>query len=375
MKRAFSLLATLLLTVSSFATTKVVTVDGLKYSADAESKTARLVGNDYSGYITVPASFTDDGVTYRVTSISDECFQFCTGLTGVTLPSSVTQLGDYCFRNCTGLTSITLPDTVTSLGLGCFSGCSGLTHLTLPSSVTQLGYNCFESCTGLTSIVLPASITQLSGACFRGCTSLNDISIPASVTSIGDECFYNCTRLKGITLSSSLTTLGMSCFEGCSDLTSITIPAPVISIGLYCFRGCSSLTSMTCLAQTPPSVTGSAWTGGTTSAFEGLNTSACTLYVPDVTAYKAAEGWKDFKYIYKITTGISLAKTRHVVVAVQGGIVRLSGLSDGEPVQFYSPDGQLLGSQRALSGTAVLSTSAPLVVCKVGDTSLKVRVK
>ena len=43
---------------------------------------------------------------------------------------------------------------ITSLGPFCFEGCTGLTSINLPSSVTSLGPSCFEGCTGLTSIIL-----------------------------------------------------------------------------------------------------------------------------------------------------------------------------------------------------------------------------
>ena len=55
----------------------------------------------------------------------------------------------YCFDGCSGLTSITIPSSVTSLGAYCFGGCSGLTSITIPSSVTSLGDCCFYGCKNL----------------------------------------------------------------------------------------------------------------------------------------------------------------------------------------------------------------------------------
>ena len=43
---------------------------------------------------------------------------------------------------------------ITSLGPSCFEGCTGLTSINIPSSVTSLGLYCFNGCTGLTSIIL-----------------------------------------------------------------------------------------------------------------------------------------------------------------------------------------------------------------------------
>jgi len=43
---------------------------------------------------------------YSCTSIGNEAFNNCIGLTSVTIPSSVTSIGNYAFRNCRGLTAI-----------------------------------------------------------------------------------------------------------------------------------------------------------------------------------------------------------------------------------------------------------------------------
>ena len=186
--------------------------------------------------ITIPSS---------VTSLGDGCFSFCSGLTSITIPSSVTSLGKDCFANCRGLTSITIPSSVTSLGDGCFARCSGLTSITIPSSVTSLSESCFEGCRVLTSITIPSSVTSLSESCFKDCSGLTSITIPSSVTSLGDYCFQSCSGLTSITIPSSVTSLGKDCFANCRGLTSITIPSSVTSLGWACFEGCSGLTSIT----------------------------------------------------------------------------------------------------------------------------------
>ena len=56
-----------------------------------------------------------------------------------------------------------------------YEGCSGLTSITIPSSVTSLGNSCFEGCSGLTSITIPSSVTSWGGDCFRGCQNLETV--------------------------------------------------------------------------------------------------------------------------------------------------------------------------------------------------------
>ena len=81
----------------------------------------------------------------------------------------------YKYSGCSGLTSITIPSSVTSLGPACCYGCSGLTSITIPSSLTSLGTSCFEYCRGLTSITIPSPVTSLGSDCFDGCIGLETV--------------------------------------------------------------------------------------------------------------------------------------------------------------------------------------------------------
>ena len=245
--KGFVMLVVMMLMTASSAMAEVI--DGLRYVLDSETKTAMLLPQKnvkYSGDIVIPEKVKgNDGMEYVVTSLGEDCFNGCKGLTSITIPSSVTSLGNSCFYDCSGLTSIIIPSSVTSLGIACFSGCIGLTSITIPSSVTSLGDYCFCDCSGLTFIAIPSSVTSFGNSCFFRCSGLTSITIPSSVTSLGEDCFYDCSGLTSITIPSSVTSLGEDCFRDCSGLTSITIPSSVTSLGGECFFGCSGLTSIT----------------------------------------------------------------------------------------------------------------------------------
>ena len=225
-----------------------------------------------------------------VTSIGDDAFRYCSGLTSVVIPDSVTSIGRYAFMNCTGLTNITIPDSVTSIGdrafydttwynnqpdglvyagkvaykykgtmpsntsivlkegtLGiadfAFQGCSGFTSITIPDSVTSVGYAAFSGCTGLIKIIGPSDAVS---AVAKQCNSkaIAEIVI-TSGTSIRDCAFRDCTSLTTVTIPDSVTSIDGSAFSGCTGLTSITIPDSVTSIGFAAFFGCTGLTSVT----------------------------------------------------------------------------------------------------------------------------------
>ena len=80
------------------------------------------------------------------------------------------KLGYAAFSDCSGLTSLTIPSSVTSIGYCAFLGCSGLTSFTIPSSVTSIGWGAFCGCSGLTSIyVYTEKLPNMGRDVFDGC--------------------------------------------------------------------------------------------------------------------------------------------------------------------------------------------------------------
>mgnify|MGYP001527116744 CR=1 FL=1 len=126
------LVVLMLMTTSSVMAqeAKFEVIDGFRYLLDSDAKTATLLPKreeKYSGDIIIPEKVKgNDGVEYIVTSLGASCFQGCSGLTSITIPSSVISLGESCFYGCRGLISITIPSSVTSLGDYCFSNCKNL---------------------------------------------------------------------------------------------------------------------------------------------------------------------------------------------------------------------------------------------------------
>ena len=141
MKNLFVFLFSLILSVvfSTSASAYDVKIDGICYNLNSEGKTAEVTYEKYSGEVVIPSSITSEGKEYTVTSIGENAFYYCFGLTSITIPNSVTSIGAYAFFGCSGLTSITIPNSVTSIGDEAFARCTGLTSITIPNSVTSIG--------------------------------------------------------------------------------------------------------------------------------------------------------------------------------------------------------------------------------------------
>ena len=136
----------------------------------------------------------DDGFIYTSNDkLGDYVFFDCSGLTSLTLPSSVTKIGCYALLNCIGLTSLTLPSSVTEIGEHAFLNCRGLTNFTIPSGVTSIGTSAFFCCYGLISLTIPSSVTSIGGFAFNDCSGLTSIyAYMEKLPETGSNLFLGC---------------------------------------------------------------------------------------------------------------------------------------------------------------------------------------
>ena len=167
---------------------------GIKYTLDQNNKTAAVNSYDKSGSNVIIPEYVKDtnGFRYKVTSIGLKAFNYCSGLTNVTIPDSVTIIGREAFASCTNLAEVTIPDSVTSIGIMAFTSCTSLAEVTIPDSVTAISNFAFYNCSGLTSVTIPDSVTRIGEKAFVNCTSLAKVTIKSqNIRTLYKDAFDN----------------------------------------------------------------------------------------------------------------------------------------------------------------------------------------
>ncbi len=195
------------------------------------------------GDVTIPDRIPASTNDLPVTDIENSAFDWCAGVTSVTICANVTSIGDSAFANCpaflwdpllqygytttNGATTlmrykgpggaVSIPSAinglpVTSLGNDVFYSCSSITSVTIPNSVTNIGNNAFDGCGSLTGIAIPDNVSSIGSAAFRGCTNLTSITFPTNVTSIGDLAFEGCSSLAGLYFTCNAPSVGDNVF-------------------------------------------------------------------------------------------------------------------------------------------------------------------
>ena len=140
------ILAAVALTVLSANTTKV---SAATYSGSCGTNVTYNL-NTSTGVLTISGSGTMND--YSSTSYNGNYTtsapwgQYYSSIKTVTINSGVTSISNNAFYGCTGLTSVIIPEGVEEIYDCAFKGCTSLTGVTLPKSIKQVSFDAFDGC-------------------------------------------------------------------------------------------------------------------------------------------------------------------------------------------------------------------------------------
>ena len=257
-------------------------------------------------------------------------FNGCKKIQKVVLPNSLTTIGQCAFWYCTKLKTLVIGSKVTTIKPGIWGGCSQLSDvqlksstyfhllngilynkdyttiiaalqiqnygdLTIRSGVKEIQYNAFAFCSKLTSVTFPSSVTTIGDTAFEY-TGIASVTFTSAITSIGSFAFSGCKSLKELDLTplTKVTTLDYGVFMT-SNVEIVYLPKGLKELKQSVFSG-TPLKHIFAYTATPATMYDLSTTSPT---FKNVDVETCTVHVPQgrVNTYKAATGWKDFKYI------------------------------------------------------------------------------
>ncbi len=220
---------------------------GLNYNIiSPEALTVEAVeNNSASGNVVIPETVTYNGTTYTVTQIAAQAFGNATGMTSLSIPTTITTIGNNAFTGCTGLETVSYNaaecSTMGTSGATAFNGCISVRSVSIGDAVRTIPAYAFKGLTALRSITIPEGVTFVGNYAFQGCTSIAQVNFNAVECSSMSYAFDGCTNTATVYIGDNVKVVPPYAFRNFKGLTNITIGESVISIGSYAFFGCYSL--------------------------------------------------------------------------------------------------------------------------------------
>ena len=327
-----TILLTMLSMVSLEATAHDFEVDGIYYNITSSTENTVEVtykGNNYSssvysGSVVIPESVTNDGETYKVTSIGNYAFYSCDGLTSIEIPNSVTSIGEHAFQYCSGLTSVVIPNSVTTIVRFAFIGCSGLTSVEIPNSVTSIGVSPFGWCSKLKSIQVDEGNPVYDSR--ENCNAI--------IQTAEDKLIQGCLNT---IIPNSITTIGRLALNGSRDY--INLPKTIESIEAQAFGSYDIIESA---IENPFDIN--------ENVFSDYCYRQGMLIVPVGTKelYEQREGWKNFSQIIE-GDARSICKTYLRVMDESCDVVAYFPLEEEPTVKFGTDELTIASSTQELT--------------------------
>lgn len=266
--------------------------------------------------IEMPSRITNNGVTYTVTGLGEQCMQMKQA-THIILPQYLKRIGEGAFLDCK-FEHFIIPSTVTRIDAHAFRMCRQLREITIPASVRQIGYSPFRGCTRLQNINVESgnpNYTSIDGILYnKNVTELIQIPYPrkmdtyvapSTLVSVNREAIYT-QGIRNFVFPNGLKYIAKYAFKG-SNVNSIVIPASVLSIDEEAFTGRNRpnsgdgmegeyIAAMIVTSSRPPKMHSQAFG-------RGYFKNDPTLFVPAGSRenYLSTDGWSNLTNVKEVT--------------------------------------------------------------------------
>ena len=211
---------------------------------------------DSATSVSVPATVSKNGTTYKVTKIASNAFANRKKLTSVTLSNAanLAQIAADAFSS-SGVQSVSFGGGIAVKG-NAFRGCTSLKTLTFSGSSGSVTLDrlAFNGCTALQTIDFSCRSVSIYETAFSGCDSLSTVNFNSGVQSVWLEskAFKGMKSLSTVKFNNTNASLTMFAYTFAdTPLSTLTLPNTVTTIPAYCFQNCSRLTNF----SLPSSVT------------------------------------------------------------------------------------------------------------------------
>lgn len=238
--------------------------DNPNYSSDDRGV---LFNKDKTEYLQAPGNFTGDYSMPETVVTMTGGFNWCHGLTSVTIPASVVDMSYNPFANCENLKKIVVHEDNPEYS----SDENGVLYnkekteiisvpekltgeYVVPQSIEIIDLSSLENAWSITSIVFHKNVEEIFMGAFDNCKSLEKIIVDKDNPNYSSddsgvlfdknmtELIQAPMQLSGdYTVPDGVIEIGYGSFERCERLTSITIPESVTEIWWNTFRECRVL--------------------------------------------------------------------------------------------------------------------------------------
>lgn len=285
---------------------------------------------------------------------------------------------------------------MTSIGDDAFSGCSGLTSVSIPNSVTSIGNSAFMGCSGLTSVTIPKSVKAINEGTFSNCTYLKDIYyyleyVPTTSAS----------AFQGVTISSVILHVPANTINDYKKIAPWSEFGNIVALSsgdeIPTVKKCATPTisyikgklSFKCSTNGASCV--STITDADIKTHNGNEIDLTITY--NISVYAKATGYEDSDIATAtlcwidsnpktdgIANSVAKVEARPMLIQNNNGVLTITseGNTEVTPIKVYNTAGQMVGSSSMNSGTATIDTSmdsGEIAIVQIGENSVKMVLK